>query len=233
MALFNAGNNKYMYLVVTVVVVIGVVYWVVREGVSPGSKQQLSPQLDGYSHADFDTNASISINDNPSSKAQLLTGAEGKTVPEYGASTDRKSIAPAAWRVDDATATTPQIPLPAGVSVYEPVAVDMENPKYPEQGEQLTVVMPGDERLRVNVEAGITNPNGDYTWRGYLDGYGDEYPVVMTYGGSSVFATVTTPKGSYSLISVNGRGWIYKNPSEFELSSPGANDYLEIPHEHQ
>ena len=79
----------------------------------------------------------------------------------------------------------------------------------------------------------LENPNGDYSWRGYLDGYGTDYPVVMTYGANSVFATVTTPKGSYTLVSVSGSGWIYKNPSEFELSQPGVEDHMEIPHQHK
>jgi hypothetical protein len=137
---------------------------------------------------------------------------------------------PDAWGMADATVATPTMPLPGGVSVYEPVSVDMDNPAYPQAGQHTSVTMPGGERLQVNIETSTTNPNGDYTWRGHLDGHGDEYPVVMTYGGNSVFATVTTPNGSYTLESVNGSGWIYKNPSEFELSNPGANDFLEIPH---
>jgi hypothetical protein len=233
MAFFNVGNNKRMYLIVAVVLVIGVAYWVVHEDFSPALEQQLSPIMNGNPHTNFAANTSANVSDDTAHKQQALTTAGDKTVPEFGAVAAGKSIAPDAWRVGDATVATPQIPLPAGVSVYEPVSLDMENPEYPEPGEQLTVVMPGGDRLGVNVETNITNPNGDYTWRGHLDGHGDEYPVVMTYGGNSVFATVTTPKGSYTLISVNGSGWIYKNPSEFELSHPGANDYLEIPHEHK
>ena len=53
----------------------------------------------------------------------------------------------------------------------------------------------------------------------------------MTYGADAVFASITTPQGSYSLESVNGSGWIYKNPAEVELTQPGKNDYLEVPEE--
>jgi len=233
MAFFNSGNNKRMYWVVAVVLVISVAYWVVREDFSSKPQQHLSPQLNDYSHTDFDTTTSAHVRHNTSREQEVLTVVEGKAASKTGAVAAGKSIAPDAWRVGDATATTSKISLPAGVSVYEPASVDMENPEYPEPGEQLTLAMPGGERLRVNVEASTTNPNGDYTWRGHLEGYGDEYPVVMTYGGSSVFATVTTPQGSYTLVSVNGSGWIYKNPSEFELSNPGSKDYLEIPHNHK
>ncbi len=141
------------------------------------------------------------------------------------------SEAISAWQTGGDNPTS--IPLPNGVVVYEPVSVDMESPAYPMPGEQVSLPLPGGEKLVVNVESSNENPNGDYSWRGHLDGQGTDYPVVMTYGANSVFATVTTPKGSYTLESVNGSGWIYKNPSEFELSEPGKNDYLEIPHVHE
>lgn len=129
--------------------------------------------------------------------------------------------------------SSPAIPVPDGVVVYEPVSVDMDSPAYPTAGEQVSLSLPGGEELVVNVETSHENPNGDYSWRGHLDRLGSDYPVVVTYGANSVFATITTPNGSYTLESVNGSGWIYKNPSEFELSEPGKNDYLEVPHVHQ
>lgn len=232
MAFFSFGNsksrsNKRLYVGVVVLLVIAVVYWVARKDFSSNPEQQLS-QLDKPSRTGFDTNTPASVNDDSSLKQQPLKVGEDKA-----ALVAAESIVPDAWSAAGTEVAAPKIPLPEGVSVYEPVSVDMENPKYPEPGEQLSVAMPGGEQLRVNIETGVTNPNGDYTWRGHLDGHGDEYPVVMTYGGNSVFATVTTPKGSYTLISVNGSGWIYKNPSEFELSHPGTNDYLDIPREHK
>lgn len=45
------------------------------------------------------------------------------------------------------------------------------------------------------------------------------------------FATITTPKGAYSLEAREGSGWVYKNPAEVELTQPGKNDYLEVPEE--
>lgn len=129
-------------------------------------------------------------------------------------------------------AASPSIPLAQSVSVYQQVDVDMETPAFPSPGEQVSLALPGNQEVVVNVETGVTNPNGDYTWRGHLEGHGTDYPVVMTYGGASVFATITTPEGSYTMESINGSGWVYKNPSEFELSHAGVNDYLEIPETH-
>lgn len=239
MALPSSGNIKRVYLAVTAVLIVAVVYQITREDALLKPNQQLQQMLDEQPQLIADPAANpvlVKANSELARAQQTLASPAAKTLPGIEpAMVDESSIVvPDAWRMADATSATPAMPLPASVSVYEPVSVDMESPVFPAAGEQTSVTLPGGERLQVNVETSTTNPNGDYTWRGHLDGYGDdEYPVVMTYGGSSVFATVTTPSGSYTLESVNGSGWIYKNPSEFELSNPGANDYLEIPHDHE
>lgn len=233
MALPSSGNIKRLYLAVSAILIIALVYQITRED----ALLQPNPQLlDEQLVADPATNPVLVNATSELVRAQQVlnpvaaTSAQGIQPAEVD---EPVAVVPDAWRVMDAAAAAPPMPLPESVSVYEPVSVDMENPAYPEAGQQTSVTLPGGERLQVNIETSATNPNGDYTWRGHVDGHGDEYPVVMTYGGNSVFATVTTPNGSYTLESVNGSGWIYKNPSEFELSNPGANDYLEIPHGHE
>lgn len=233
MALPSSGNIKRLYLAVSAILIIALVYQITRED----ALLQPNPQLlDEQLVADPATNPVLVNATSELVRAQQVlnpvapTSAHGIQPAEVD---EPVAVVPDAWRVMDAAAAAPPMPLPESVSVYEPVSVDMENPAYPEAGQQTSVTLPGGERLQVNIETSATNPNGDYTWRGHVDGHGDEYPVVMTYGGNSVFATVTTPNGSYTLESVNGSGWIYKNPSEFELSNPGANDYLEIPHGHE
>jgi hypothetical protein len=238
MALPSSGNIKRLYLAVSAVLIIALVYQITREDTLLQPDRQLQQTLEEQPQliADPATNpVLVKANSELARAQQALASPAAKTVPasEPAMVDGASAVVPDAWHIADATTATPSMPLPASVSVYEPVSVDMENPLYPEAGQQTGVTLPGGEHLQVNIETSTTNPNGDYTWRGHLDGHGDEYPVVMTYGGNSVFATVTTPKGSYTLESVNGSGWIYKNPSEFELSNPGANDYLEIPHDHK
>lgn len=235
MALSSSGNIKRVYWALTLVLVILVIYQITREDILVHPGQQLQ-QMSGEQPQPIPDIAAdpIMVNaNNELARAQkILQPSVVSAMPEVepAIADGAVPIAPDVWGVGG---PAPAMPLPGGVSVYEPVSVDMENPVYPEAGQQVSVTMPGGERWQVNVEVNSTNPNGDYTWRGHVDGHGDEYPVVMTYGGSSVFATVTTPKGSYTLESVNGSGWIYKNPAEVELSNPGANDFLEIPHAHQ
>jgi len=231
MAFMTLGNNKRFYLVLTAVLIIAVVYQLKREAPPEQPAQSLQPMPGDRVEAQ-------AVSDKTNS--EVAPAPQTKATPDLHATPEAKlssaeaiAVAPDAWSMGDATTAIPTMRIPEGVSVYEPVSVDMENPAYPAPGERLSLAMPGGEHLQVNIETSSTNPNGDYTWRGHLDGYGDEYPVVMTYGGNSVFATVTTPKGSYTLESVNGSGWIYKNPSEFELSNPGTKDYLDIPHAHE
>jgi len=235
MALPSSGNIKRLYLAASAVLIIVLAYQITHEEALLQPNQQLEQMLGEQPLLVTDPAASPELakaNGELARAQQALQAPAVKPVSELATANQPAMIVPDAWRMADASSTTSDIPLPDAVSIYEPVAVDMETLVYPEPGQQTSVTLPGGERLQVDVKTSTTNPNGDYTWRGHVDGYGDEYPVVMTYGGNSVFATVTTPNGSYTLESVNGSGWIYKNPSEFELSNPSANDFLEIPHDH-
>lgn len=165
---------------------------------------------------------------------QALASAQAVTEPLPPAANSSAAAQVAAsspWQLAAADMPMPGMPLAEGVSVYEPVAVDMENPDFPVPGDQLSLALPGGESVVVTVSSASTLGNGDYSWSGHLQGSGSDYPVVMTYGADAVFASITTPQGSYSLESVNGSGWIYKNPAEVELTQPGKNDYLEVPEE--
>lgn len=228
--------SKRLYLAISAVLIVVLAYQITQEDALLQPNRQLEAMLGDEPPALIPAadHAVLAKAQSELARAQqALDRPAVESAPEVEAVGNGESLpAPDAWRIADASADNPSMPLPGGVVVYEPVSVDMENPAYPEAGQQTSVTLPGGEQFTVNVKSNTVNPNGDYSWRGHLDGHGDEYPVVMTYGGNSVFATVTTPKGSYTLESVNGSGWIYKNPSEFELSHPGANDFLEIPHEH-
>ncbi|MES2823060.1 MAG: hypothetical protein V4732_05645 [Pseudomonadota bacterium] len=132
------------------------------------------------------------------------------------------------WKVDDVNSPTPGIPLNERIVDYEIVEISPRPERFPQVGEKMTLPMLYGKKVVVEVQSISTSPNGDQTWSGHLQGQGTDYPVVMTYGEHAVFATITTPEGSYSMESVDGLGWLYKNPSEFELSDTNANDFLEV-----
>lgn len=134
----------------------------------------------------------------------------------------------AVWQPAATDAGDPKIPLSDRISVYQRVQVNPRPADLPIAGEQVTLPMFNGKKWVAEVQTTTVSPNGDYTWRGHLVDHGDDYPVVMTYGEHSTFATITTPDGAYTLESVDGLGWLYKNPSFPELSAPGTNDFLEV-----
>jgi hypothetical protein len=220
MASLNSLCNWKTCFVFALVLVMGLFAWIINQGNSPSSSLQSESASNTSSNAGLD-HPKIVEPDEISVMSQPPLDDSKPTV--------LASTAPEVWRIGGATDASPSISLPARATEYEPVRVDMEHPSYPGPGTKVIVAVPGNESFQVNVEQSAINPNGDYTWRGHVEGYGDDYPVIMTYGHNSVFATITTPKGSYTLETLNGSGWVYKNPSEFELSEHGKNDYLEPP----
>jgi len=132
------------------------------------------------------------------------------------------------WKMGDIKTGTPKIPLSEKISSYAIVELEQHPTSFPVAGQQIVLPILNGQQVAVNIQSVITNPNGDYTWSGHLEGYGTDYPVVMTYGENSIFATITTPEGSYTMESIDGLGWLYKNPAEIELSTAGAKDFLEV-----
>lgn len=130
------------------------------------------------------------------------------------------------WRFSDSSMPVPALPLPPAVRQYQAVQIDMDSLSAPAIGDRLQLALLNGQQVEVQVEHTELNPNGDLSWRGRLQEQGQDYPVVMTYGENAVFATITTSKGSYSLESIQGSGWLYKNPAEFELSDTHATDHL-------
>lgn len=132
------------------------------------------------------------------------------------------------WAAAGAETPAPSIPLSEKITAYEAIQVNPRPDAYPTTGDQVVLPMLGGQKITVNVESMTTHPNGDYSWSGHIQGYGDDYPVSMTYGERATFATITTPQGAYSMESVNGSGWLYKNPAMVELSAPGTKDFIEV-----
>lgn len=135
-----------------------------------------------------------------------------------------------AWVLGDAKSASPQIPLSSVIRDYEVVEINPHPATTPQAGETVSLPMLHGQKILVDVQATTVNPNGDKSWSGHLQGYGEDYPIIMTYGEHAIFATITTPEGSYTMESTDGIGWLYKNPSEFELSDASSKDFLEIPH---
>lgn len=132
------------------------------------------------------------------------------------------------WSIESSSEVNPSFDINEKVSEKEAITFDTRSVTESQVGDRVTFSLPGDQQYAVVVEKTQTHRNGDSSWQGHLEGYGNRYPATFTAGDKSGFATVTTPNGSYSLESVNGSGWVYKNPEEAELTQPGVEDYLNI-----
>lgn len=78
-------------------------------------------------------------------------------------------------------------------------------------GDRLSIPLLDGRSLAVTVEDASRLPNGDYSWRGYVEGEEDDFPVIFTVGKNSAFATITSWEGSYTMESVGGVGYLYRN----------------------
>lgn len=156
-----------------------------------------------------------------------------------------------ALRAADQTLSAPEIPergvvwssvndpLETPALVLNPLVSHAEVVRLPEArmleslpGDRLTVPLPEGRSLAVTVEEVARLPNGDYSWRGHVDGEGDDFPVIFTVGKNSAFATITSWDGSYTMESVGGLGWLYRNivdPGEDSVPVPAGD---ETPHHH-
>lgn len=136
------------------------------------------------------------------------------------------------WSSVNDSLQTPALALNPQVSHAE--VVRLPEPRTLERlpGDRLTVPLPEGRSLAVTVEEATRLPNGDYSWRGNVDGEGDDFPVIFTMGKNSAFATITSWDGSYTMESVGGVGWLYRNivdPGEDSIPVPAGD---ETPHQH-
>jgi hypothetical protein len=171
-------------------------------------------------------------------RGETLVAASDKAIAEIKNTvqpempTQIKAVEPATkslWQTAGNKSGTPTIPLSDKITAYQIIEVDTNPATYPLIGQQINLSLLNGNKVSAKVEAIQVHPNGDYSLRGHLTGYGNDYPITMTYGEQHVFATITTPEGSYSMESLNGLGWLYKNPAEPELTTPGNNDFVEPP----
>jgi hypothetical protein len=131
------------------------------------------------------------------------------------------------WQVAQADSTSvPSIPLDSAIKSYAVIKLDRRPTNFPSAGAKVTLPMFDGHAITANVESIKTMVNGDRVWTGHIDGMGDDFSVVMTYGEKLTFATINTPDGNYSLEAKDGLGWLYKNPSIVDLFGPDSVDSL-------
>ncbi|MCX4029346.1 hypothetical protein H0A36_02800 [Endozoicomonas sp. SM1973] len=130
-----------------------------------------------------------------------------------------------AW-VANFTADAESISLDERITEKQSVQVDKEQLDNKQAGDKLSFDLPGGYQVAATISQVTHSQTGATVLSGHLDGHGDRYPVVVTSGTNSSFATITTPQGSYSLEAVGGKGIVYKNIPVEQLNGPGSVDNI-------
>lgn len=129
---------------------------------------------------------------------------------------DTQPLAVTLWTPTDQPYPEDFLSLPEEVSDKTPINLDPKELDVIATGDSISFSLPGNYQFDAVVKKTTYSRNGDKTLIGHLDGAtspdGDAYPVILTLGSNTTFATILTPYGSYSMETINGQGWIYKNP---------------------
>ena len=222
MQTYFSSSHKKTYFILLIIVIALAIFWLQR-----GSTSQQPNNSSETAKPDKSVSTPQAVNHNRIENKPSVTPAKADKKVNIPATTEtvEKSEKTTAWEMASGKDANPSMPLNERVSEYAAIAVQRPE-NLPKVGDQVVLPMLHGETVTINVQSVTTNANGDYSWSGHLQGHSDDYPVIITYGENSIFAMITTPKGSYSMESVNGSGWLYKNPSEVELTKPNTKDYL-------
>lgn len=120
---------------------------------------------------------------------------------------DRKQV----WSAVSDGSEVPPLELNPQITHAEVIRLPEADLLEKNPGDRLSIPLLEGRSLAVTVEEARRLPNGDYSWRGYVEGEDDDFPVIFTVGKNSAFATITSWEGSYTMESVGGVGYLYRN----------------------
>jgi hypothetical protein len=223
-------NKWVLTAIILVLVVAGLVFFFVNRSSVGAVSIGLDSAVQAQVNQDLNqvVNPHIANADKALAAAQQIASNSVSSVKAEVLAVGKRS---SGWELAEVNSAKPSIELNERVSVFQ--AIKVGRPAVlPVVGDQISFPMFSGNSVVVDVQSVKTYQDGGFSWSGHLQGFGDDYPVVVTYGERSAFATITTPEGSYTMESTDGLGWLYKNPSEFELSTHGSTDVLEIPEAH-
>ncbi len=122
--------------------------------------------------------------------------------------------APSLWQAIDGDA-----PMLAGlvngfVGEAQRVRVVREALSELAPGSLVPIELPGGRRYLARVEDLTAHDNGDRSWSGHLEGYGQLFPVIYTQGDVATFGTLATPVGLYALEASGEDGVLFRDQRE-------------------
>lgn len=127
------------------------------------------------------------------------------------------------WTPMDNPPSDGMLALPEAITDRTAINLDVDALDMVTIGDSVSFSLPGNYHYDAVIDKTTYNGNGDKTLVGYLADTQDQdsrtYPIIITLGDGSSFATIVSPYGNYSMETINGQGWIYKNPPRSTLEA--------------
>ena len=118
----------------------------------------------------------------------------------------------APWQAAEVDADFPLAEPGEGAEQPQPIALQGGELGQAQVGDSVTLPLPDGSTLEARVTRVELQRGGERNWQGEIRVDGDSYPVNFTVGKQATFGFIGTPQGSYSVETLGGKGWVYKNP---------------------
>jgi hypothetical protein len=116
------------------------------------------------------------------------------------------------WQAAEVDADFPLAEPGEGAEQPQPIALQGGELGQAQVGDSVTLPLPDGSTLEARVTKVELQRGGERNWQGEIRVDGDSYPVNFTVGKQATFGFIGTPQGSYSVETLGGKGWVYKNP---------------------
>lgn len=116
------------------------------------------------------------------------------------------------WQAAEVDADFPLAEPGEGAEQPQSIALQGGELGQAQVGDSVTLPLPDGSTLEARVTRVELQRGGERNWQGEIRVDGDSYPVNFTVGKQATFGFIGTPQGSYSVETLGGKGWVYKNP---------------------
>lgn len=116
------------------------------------------------------------------------------------------------WQAAEVDADFPLAEPGDAVEQPQPIALQGSDLERAQVGDSVALPLPDGSTLQARVTKVELQRGGERNWQGEIRVDGDSYPVNFTVGKQATFGFIGTPQGSYSVETLGGKGWVYKNP---------------------
>lgn len=209
------------------------------------SKARVQTKIDGMEYVDsvnLSGTALVNLDDDSALEKELQqvesefqTAVKQSRAVQMTSSVDDESIQTAEasvvappWQVLDKTIVPEKLRLREGVEPVQIIQIDTSALESMSEGDYFKFPTINNKQYEVIVSKKKTLWNGDLSIRGTLQGDdGDTFPVVLSSGTNTTFASFSTPEGSFELEAFGNVGGLYSvNDMDKQAFHPETDELL-------